>query len=445
MNENKLEATENPVAHENADNEEQNKDGQRESNSKSGKKGRSVSLVACVWSCIFTAVVSALVCGIYLTNRYADSKRLELNNALIEAEEKYRDVEERFGILFEIDEVVREHYVGEINDENLLYGAIQGYTFASGDRYMQYMSAEESKQFIDGNYGSKKGIGVRVSINLVEDTIYVYQVFKDSPAEKAGVLVGDYITSVDGTSIEELGAENAIAAVSGESGTAVKITVLRDGQELVLEIIRGDYEIKSVEYEMLDGKVAYFKIAGLASSTPEEFKAAVEDSKADGAEKYIFDVRNNSGGYLNSVCYVLDMLLPEGPIIRWMDKDGKEGGIKSDADFILDAPMAVIVNGSTASAGELFAAALKDYKKAVIVGETTFGKGSMQSFYTLSDGSVIKLTRSYYYPPFSDGYNGVGVVPDIEKAFEEGVDRFKVPMEEDVQLQAAIEALEVGE
>lgn len=445
MDENKLEVTENSVADENADNEEQTKDGQHEPDSGSAKNGRSVSLTACIWSCIFTAVVSVLVCGIYLTNRYADSQRLAVNNALVAVEKKYQDMEEQFGILFEIDEVVREHYVGEINDENLLYGAIQGYTFASGDRYMQYMSAEESKQFIDGNYGSKKGIGVRVSINSVEDTIYVYQVLKDSPAEKAGVLVGDYITAVDGTSIEELGAENATEAISGESGTAVKITVLRGSEELVLEIIRGDYEIKSVEYEMLDGKVAYFKITGLASNTPEEFKAAVEASKTDGAEKYIFDVRNNSGGYLNSVCSVLDMLLPEGPIIRWVDKDGKEGGIKSDAEFILDAPMAVIVNGSTASAGELFAAALRDYKKAVLVGETTFGKGSMQSFYNLSDGGVIKLTSSYYYPPFSDGYNGDGIVPDIEKAFEEGVDRFKVPMEEDVQLQAAIEALEVGE
>lgn len=408
-------------------------------------KGRKVSLFSCVMSCVFVAVISALICGIYLTNVYSDAKRLAVNNALLTVEERYGELEERFGLLFEIDEAVRENYVSKLNDEDLLYGAVHGYIFGSGDRYMQYMSSEYSKQFIDGNYGTKKGIGVRVSLNTEEDTVYVYQVFKGSPAETAGVKNGDYIVAVDGKRIEDLGAENATNAISGENGTAVRVTVLREGEELELDIVRGDYEIKSVEYEMLDGKVAYFVITGLASDTPAEFEAAVKAAQADGAEKYVFDVRNNSGGYLNSVCEVLDLLLPEGPIIRWTDKDGGEESIDSDAELILDAPMAVIVNGDTASAAELFAAALRDYEKAIVVGETTFGKGSMQSFYPLSDDGVLKLTSSYYYPPFSEGYNGIGVKPDLEVLFEEGVDRFKLSLEEDIQLQAAIKALEKGE
>jgi carboxyl-terminal processing protease len=206
--------------------------------------------------------------------------------------------------------------------------------------------------------------------------------------------------------------------------------------------------MQTVKFRMINGDTGYLRIKEFNQETPNEFIAAMNELESLGAEKYIFDVRYNPGGDLKGVTDTLNYLLPEGPIIRYIYKNSKEEMILSDADEIV-APMAVLMNESTASAAELFCAALKDYEKAVLIGTKTFGKGTMQGIYTLSDRiTALKVSNARYYPPLSDCYDGIGVFPHEgmavnlpdgllkEKSFE------KLEDEEDTQLQAAIKALE---
>ena len=277
--------------------------------------------------------------------------------------------------------------------------------------------------------------------------MYVYQVLEGSPAKKHGVMVGDIIIGVDGTEVTDENYNAMVDSVSGEEGTTVNLKVLRGEKTLELSVVRGSFIASSIDYKMLESaeNVGYVRILSLASDTADSFRDAVKALEKQGAESYIFDVRNNSGGYLSSIIDVLDMLLPKGPIVRYNDASGKETADYSDAATIIKAPMAVLINGASASAAELFSAALKDYKLAVLVGETTFGKGVMQTLFTLPNGDTLKLTTSTYSPPFSENYNGIGVIPDIEVSLPEDKQYYMLSEKEDSQLQAAISALEVKE
>jgi len=344
----------------------------------------------------------------------------------------------------ELYKIINTSYMGEFDPDVAMQSALEQYVASLKDPYSVYMTNELADSFIDGNFGKKVGIGVRIYKLTETPGMYVYQVIKGSPAEKHGILTGDIITAVDGTAVTDENYNQMVDNVSGTEGTTVTLTVLRGENSLDIPVVRGSFVASSVEYKMLDSAegVGYIRILSLASDTAVAFKNAVTVLEKQGAKKYIFDVRNNSGGYLSSIIEVLDMLLPEGPIVRYNDATGKETADHSDAATIVNAPMAVLMNGGTASAAELFSSALKDYKLAVLVGETTFGKGVMQTLFTLPNGDTLKLTTSTYSPPFSENYNGIGVIPDIEVSLPEDKQHYMLSEEEDTQLQAAISALE---
>ena len=234
----------------------------------------------------------------------------------------------------------------------------------------------------------------------------------------------------------------------GEEGTECEFKVAR-GEDLSetkeFSIKRGKITEYTVTYRVhsLDEKVGVIAITSFDKETPNQFKAAYDDLLSKGCEKLVIDVRNNPGGELISVCTTLDMLVPEGPVIRTVDKAGNEEIVYTSDKKETDIPMAVLVNGNTASAGELFAAALRDYEKAVLVGEQTFGKGSMQTTMSFADGTAFKYTYRYYCPPFSDNYDGVGITPDVKAELsEELLSHFYTMTDgEDTQLQAAVKEL----
>lgn len=348
---------------------------------------------------------------------------------------------ERF---YELYELLSEHYMGDMDPEEMMLNALYVYVESLGDPYTQYMTADYSNSFIDGNYGKKVGIGVRIYMTEDAEGIIVYYVFEDAPAHKAGILKGDIITAVDGVPVTFETYNESVNRVSGEEGTTVTLTVLRNGKTMTIPVVRGSFVVSSVEYRTLESnpEIGYVRIDGLATDTDKAFKEAVLALKDLGVKKYIFDVREDSGGYLSTIISLLDMLLPEGPIVRRNFADGREIVDSSDADRIINAPMAVLINGNTASAAELFAAALKDYKLATLVGETTFGKGVVQTLFPLKNGDTVKITTSTYSPPYSDNFNGVGVSPDVEVSLPEGKLYYMVSEEEDTQLHAAIKALE---
>ena len=338
----------------------------------------------------------------------------------------------------------------DLDSEEIIDGILKGYANGTGDRYAEYYSAEEFALFKEESAGEMQGIGINIIYNADYKAIEVINVMPDSPALEAGVLPGDLIIAVgsgdDAQSVAELGYTPAVALLQGLAGTMCEFTAARGSsyeETLVFEIERKYVTVETVMahvYEK-DPTIGIIRILEFDTITPDQFFTAMDNLKNSGVTKFVFDVRNNPGGDLNAICRVLDYIVPEGPIIRIKDKSGAESAIESDkAEF--NAPMVVLCNGATASAAELFTSALMDYKKAVSIGDTTFGKGSMQSIKALSDGSGIKLTTKMYFPPFSEGYDGIGITPDIEIEMADelkNVNLYKISDEEDTQLQRAIQ------
>nr|MBQ4317573.1 hypothetical protein [Clostridia bacterium] len=267
-----------------------------------------------------------------------------------------------------------------------------------------------------------------------------------------GLLPGDLIVAANGTPISELGYYGAIAEIKGKAGTEAHITIARkngaDYKQIDYSIERAVVTEQTVSYHMYEGgnsemKLGIVMIQSFDLITPEQFFAAMDDLLAQGAEGFIFDLRYNPGGDLTSITEILDYLLPEGPIIRIHYKSGEEEVMNSDADY-LNMPIAVLTNGSTASAAELFSAAIKDYELGTLVGTTTYGKGTMQATLPLEDNSAVVVSVAKYNPPFSDNYDGIGIAPDVEVELDEElktINRFKIADADDNQLQAAIAVL----
>ncbi len=346
-----------------------------------------------------------------------------------------------------VRELFDENYIGEIDKSAAGEGAVAGYVGAAGDRYAEYYTKDEFTSLEASQNGESFGIGIIVTRE--EDALRVQWVCEGSPASKAGVSRGDRILAVDGVGLETYSYEEMVAAVGGEEGTTVELTLSHSDAssgELpqTLLVTRGGYTASSVTYCLLpDGVTGYINLLSFENTTPGQTKAAVAALQEAGAERFVFDLRDNGGGLLDAVVETLDFLLPEGVIVTTRTAGGEKKEYRSE-ESELDAPMAVLVNGGTASAAELFTAALRDYHKAVIVGETTFGKGVAQSTYTLGDGSAVKLTTHYYDPPSGVNYDGVGITPDLLVGEPEG---FHMPGlfateqgAEDPQLAAALAA-----
>lgn len=338
---------------------------------------------------------------------------------------------------------IEASYIHEY-DENLSWEIVYKAVVQSlGDDYSYYLTAEEYTYVMDAGKGDFVGIGVHATYDVDTHGVYIFGTIPDSPAEKAGMLTGDVIIEVEGIKVNEENYYTALDNIAGVPGTEVSIKVLRGEETIDLKITRQQVDSENVLYEKLDNNIAFIRILSFSgTNVAEEFAKKLAKAQSDGCDKYIFDVRNNGGGYLDEIAAVLDLLLPEGPIINMVDKNGSVSTVNSDANC-LDAYMVVLTNESTASAAELFSAALRDYGLAKLVGKTTFGKGTMQKTFSISDGSAIKLSIGYYNPPKNISYDKVGLVPDYDVDLKEEWETrfFKMPKEEDTQLQRAIKIL----
>ncbi len=357
------------------------------------------------------------------------------------------ELDAKYGKYAKLDDLlarIEDNYVRDY-DESALWEAMYGALFdAVGDPYTAYMTAEEYAAYTKSRSGSYVGIGISVSFCEEPAGAHIIRVTPDSPADKAGLRAGDIITAVGDVTVTEQTYSSAVNAVAGEEGTAVTLSVVRGDKTSTVSVVRGKVQTVNVYYEKLDGGIAYIEVLSFSETvTYDQFKGALDQAKADGCTSYLFDMRNNPGGSLDVICKCLDLLLPEGITVNIVDADGTVTTRDSDAEHFLDAPMAVLCNNNTASAAELFTADLRDYGLAVLVGETTFGKGTVQTITPLSDGSAVKLTTRYYNPMSNVSYDGIGIVPDIEVVLtEEQRARFYLlSHEEDPQMQAAIGAL----
>lgn len=404
-----------------------------------------------------SVTVTALVCAVLITFLATFVGTNEWNKSLLQKDaygEEETSEHAYTALLEELQQKFDAVYIGEIDEEELADYVAAGFVAGTGDKYAIYYNPEDYETLKEDMNGEMQGIGVSVIYNADMKAIEVINVFPDSPALEYGVEVGDLIAYVseDGETYESVGALGyniAIKKLQGKAGTnAMFISYRGDNlnEEIYFDIPRREIVEQTVEYRVygLDSTVGVIKITAFDGKTPEQFKAALDALYAEGADKLVFDVRNNPGGELNSVCSTLDMLLPEGPIIRTIDKDQNETVAYYSDVHEVDVPMAVVVNSSTASAAELFTSALHDYDKASVVGTVTYGKGCMQTIYSMKNGGCISLTSALYCPPFSDNYNEIGITPDIVSELSEEAAKkniYKLTDEEDTQLADAVKSL----
>lgn len=386
---------------------------------------------------------SAVVCAVTFAVTWNVSSRT-FNQVITDSSTVNPQTVEQYSKLQEIDAYVRENYLWDIDETELNDYMAKGYMAGINDKYAAYYDAEDTQQRTQELDGYLVGIGVTAQQDS-DGYIKVVSVYENSPADAAGIQAGDLIVSVDGNDVKTTGYDPSMKALQGEAGTTVKLTYRRNGQNTAVELTRQKMEIPSVSYKMI-GSNGYIRITTFKGSTVDQFKTAIDALTQQGAEGLIFDLRNNTGGTIDSVCQMLDILVPEGTLVTAVDRDGNETVMGTSDENELDLPMVAITNQNTASAAELFVADLRDFNKGKLVGVTTYGKGVMQMTHGLKDGTAINVTTAYFNPYKSDNFNEIGVVPDFEvKLSEDDQNLFATgALSEDIdaQLQKAIEVLE---
>lgn len=324
----------------------------------------------------------------------------------------------------------------EIDDAALTEGMYKGYVSALGDPYSAYYTEEEAEELMQGISGEYSGIGAALSQNRETKAVTITNVYRGSPAEEAGLKEGDILFQVEDHEISDEELNQIVAWIKGEEGTEVTLHVLRDSKELELTAVRRVIEVQTVEYEMKDSQVGYIRVMEFDKVTSEQFQKALTDLDSQGMQGLVIDLRSNPGGNLDTVLDMLRMILPKGTIVSTENKEGKGEEHTCDGKQEFTRPLAVLVNGYSASASEIFSGAVQDYKKGKIVGTTTYGKGVVQEVISLLDGSYLKITTSEYFLPSGRSINESGITPDVEVEYE--------PDEEDEDADNQLEkALEV--
>lgn len=340
--------------------------------------------------------------------------------------------------------LIDQYYMNDISVEDMRTGAYKGLLEGLGDPYTCYYTAEEFDALMESTSGTYYGIGAVVQQNTKTMYITIVKPYVDGPAYNAGMLPGDIIYKVDGVDVTGMDIDKVVAMMKGDAGTIVKVTVVREGESdpVELTITRGKIEIETIEHEMLDNNIGLITISSFDELTPKQFKEGIEELKAQGMKGLVIDLRDNGGGLLDSVVEMLDYILPKGMIVYTEDKYGNREEYRGTDKDVLELPMAVLINGNSASASEIFAAAMQDYKAATLVGTTSFGKGIVQTILPLTDGTAVKITISRYYTPNGVCIHGTGVTPDIEVELNDELKQMVViPHDQDNQLAAAIAAV----
>lgn len=328
----------------------------------------------------------------------------------------------------ETAELFIEYFYNDIdrsNKKTVTDSLLYCYVDVIDDPYSIYRPPTESADYATDMSGKFVGIGVGVEYNDADESIMINTVYPSSPAEEAGVKVGDYIYAIDGKTLTELGYTNAVNYIRGEKGTQVELTLIRGGEKVTVNVTRDEIEEINVDYSIDESTgIGYVRIVSFKKNTFDQFVNAIDALEAANVKGIVFDVRGNPGGYVDSVCDVISYIIPTGhTVLSYQYKGRPATELKStddakNTDHVIDLPITVICNEYTASAGEIFTAAIRDYRdegllRASIVGTNTFGKGIMQNTYYYLDDSSVTLTVAYYNPPCGENYHGKGVAPDV--------------------------------
>ena len=396
-------------------------------------KNKPTRVVALIWAAVMIAAVSSTL-TLLLTGARSGEHWV--------SEREYEAVQ-RYKRLDEVRDILMTQYYQPLDEEALLTGAIRGMTKAVGDVYTFYYTPEEMQRESEDEQGRYRGIGVLIE-RSADGYIEIVRVYPDSPAELAGLKVGDLIYSVDGKLVGGLRGKNyedGVKLIRGEENTTVRLGILRGKETFETDVMRADVNISYASYQLLGDDVGYVSVSQFSGDAADRFDEALGYFKGHNAKGMIIDLRNNPGGFLTEVNRIADRILPKGIIVYIQDRDGVRTDYYSDADMY-DIPVVVLVNRMSASASEILAASVQALDRGKVVGVTTYGKGIVQTLKTFEpDGAGMQYTTSSYYDAQGRSINGVGVTPDVEVALEGD----RVPMdpdpESDNQLATALEVL----
>ena len=384
---------------------------------------------------IVVAVVTFILTSVYIDNNLKNTSAY-VNSKIINPE-----LVKKISML---KQLINNEYITDVNEEDLINGAIKGYVDGLGDEYSQYFTKAEMEEFLTDTEGNYVGIGIYMFQNTEDNTIVILTPIENSPAEKAGLLSGDIITKVDGVEYTGEDFEKISTYIKGKEGTTVKLTIKRDGKEMDFEVERKKIDLYPIESEVLENDIGYINITSFDKNTATEFKNTYKELSKSNIKSLIIDVRNNGGGIVEEALQIADSILEKDQIMLiTKDREGNEEVEKSKQKPIITVPIVVLTNKNTASASEILTVALKENKKATVIGETTFGKGLIQELITLNDGSGLKITTEEYYTPNRNKINKVGIEPDKKVSLPKTVTSTNnVERKNDIQLQEAINILE---
>lgn len=349
-----------------------------------------------------------------------------------------------------LENIIHEKYLFDIDESQMEDGIYKGLLSSLGDPYSVYYNKEEYQALMESTSGTYCGIGVLVSQNRETGVITVVKPFEGGPGYEAGILPGDILYKVAGEEVSGVDVSKVVANIKGEEGTTVDITVYRSSEDKYIDFTlqRRSIEVPTVAHQMLEDKIGYIQITEFDSVTYDQYMEAFNDLQDQGMEGLIVDLRDNPGGLVDVTVKILDEMLPEGKIVYTEDKNGDGNTWTSDAEHSFDKPLAVLVNGNSASASEIFSGAVKDYGVGTLVGTKTFGKGIVQVVMGMEDGTAIKLTVSRYFTPNGICIHETGIEPDVAvELSDELKTKAVITAEEDNQLQKAIEVIKekIGE
>lgn len=393
------------------------------------------------WKVILLLLVTVIFC-LFLGNRLTAKGILPMTTNK-DLKSSFKGIKEinQYKELFEVREELYRYYDGKIDEEKLVEGAIKGMTMGLGDPYTYYMNKDEFAAFMEQNSGEYMGVGLQVGVD--GDDLVVVQPVEGGPSYTAGVKKGDIIKAVNDTPVSAKEMDKAVSMMKGKEKAEVKLTLEREGTGTIdIKVNRDVVKTINVKGEMIDENVGYIKVKAFEENVANDFKIKLEELQGKGMKGLILDLRGNPGGYMNECVDLVSNFIPKGKVVvSTTDKYGNSEKSLSKGGIAEGTPLVVLIDKESASASEIVAGAVRDYKVGTIVGTTTFGKGIVQMPVKQEDGAALKVTISKYYTPNGENIHGTGIKPDIEVEYPKELKEKEYDRAVDPQFEKAIETI----
>ncbi|MGL4450931.1 MAG: S41 family peptidase [Sarcina sp.] len=390
---------------------------------------------------VIVLVITCSMTSILVGNRLTAKGVLPITSKS-DVQKTFKDIKDidKYSKLFSVRDQIYQYYDGEIDENKLVEGAIKGMTMGLEDPYTYYMNKDEFNSFMEQNSGEYMGVGIQMGIE--GENLLVVEALEGGPAYKAGIENGDILKAINGTVVTSKDMEKTASMLKGKEKELLKITIVRDGKEMIKDVTRDVVKTINVKGEMIDENIGYIQVKAFEEHVAEDFTKKLKELQNDGMRGLILDLRGNPGGYMTECVGLVSNFINKGePIVTTIDKYGEKEKNLSKGGIAKDLPLVVLIDGDSASASEVVSGAIRDYGVGTLIGETSFGKGIVQVPVSQSDGGALKITISKYYTPKGENIHGTGIKPDIEIKYPKDLRGKPYERELDPQFEKAMEVI----